>query len=519
MKKLFTIMLVAAMTVGVFGTAMAVDYVRVLPAGVTYYASPVGSGDTVYVLGSTGNVGVGATLFQVNPATGNSAFFNGAYNDKLGTYAFSSPILYNPAGDSGVTVVMNVAQDGGTPVAGEMDVLVGTSLWAVYFSPGNKTGVTSWGGGTALDFRSGITPAVVGWPDWQGGSTAFGTHLMVDMDSTTGGSSVYGTSGSLGPNGVSFWAISLGDTPKNGALNSNQWSSRASGVSSVLASPLISGNSFFVLGNYELGANSGTSLMVFDKRKLNAGPNKVVNVLGTNGLSNTTPFATPAITGNSLFVVDSRGGLTAYSIAPGAGLLTAGANDFVQLGPITSSVTASPVCDSYFLVVAVNHANGAAGITCFQIDTRKIAGPSGVSWWYEWPTTGTTITATPAISNGSVYVPVNYAGNGSRMYRFTMNKGAAGRITTVDQEWTVDARNQSFGFVEASSPIILSNRLIFVSDVAKKIYSLDVGDYTYSESYWTQFKFGPTRTGENTAVRQGQPAPGSSGGCFISTVK
>lgn len=536
MKKWFVFILAAAMAIGFAGTSMAVDYVVNLDNNYDYYASPVAEGVTVYVLASTSSEAArhplgGATLFQLNPATGSSSFFQGAFNDKTATSAYGTPILTNGSG-TGVTLVMNVFQAPGTPAtAPATDALTGTSLWAVYFTPTNGGGVTHWNNaGISMDYR--WDDSAVPWPPQTAGTSGYTTHLRVDRDGLTNGVSVYGTTGVAALSGASIWAISLGNVTGGARLTNNQWSastSAAAGVSSIWAAPVISGNSLFVLGSYNYnpggaGASSGVSLLMFDKRKLNAGPDlaNLGPVLGQMAATlPATPFTTPAISGQSLFVVDTLGGLTAYNIRPND--YTIDANDFTQLGNVvTSSVTASPVANADYLAVCVTHA-GAAGVTVFKVNGAKIGGAGRIAWWHEFAA-GTTISATPAISDNNLFVAVNYAGNGSQIHRFTLNKGNVGHVTAPDQSWTVDANAQNFGRVESPSLIIQggsTNRLVFIGNLAgvKRLYSLDVSAYTDANGYWRQFKFDAAGTANNTVVVDTTVPPDSDSGCFITTIK
>jgi hypothetical protein len=526
MKKLIVLAMALAMIGGMFGTATAADYVVNLANYEQFYASPVAAnGTTVFVLSGANPMndvptGTGATLWQINPATGVSAAFQNTLTTSTGgTTAFSTPVLWQASGDSGVTLVMNVFKTNYLPSA--TNTLNGTSLFAVYFS-GTGTGTTNWV--RSLDYRFGSDlSADPSLPSVAGGVTAWATHLLVETDSTTGGTSVYGTTGMRAPTGASIWAISLGQQTGSVAQTNNQWSTSggSSGVSSIWAAPAISGNSLFVIGSVETYSPSGVSLLMFDKRKLNAGPNRGITILGSNSTAMTTPFATPAIAGNSLFVVDARGGLTAYSISS-ANLLPAArtTGDFIQLGNTeTTAVTASPVTDGAWLVVTANNtANFTAGVTVFKINTNRLSGSSAVSWWYTY-TAGTTISATPAISGGYVYVIANHSGAGAEISRFALSRSATGPIASAEQTITIDKNGAALGFAEASSPIIVDNRMIYVSNSAKRLYSFDSLVGVGGNAAWTQFKADAARTGTNTrALAAVVPDDGDSG-CFISIIK
>lgn len=524
--KRVALLLALAMVVGFAGTAMAADQVRNFNNTQNFYASPVSIGTTTYILttspfeSTVGNT-TGATVWQINPSSGASSVWGGAFNPENKTSAYGTPVLFQASGDSGVTLVMNVYQTTSTPAAGGLSAQAGTSLWAVYFNS-TGTAVTQW----SLSLPALSTQLRVNYPVYaNNASTGWTTPLLVDTG--TLGTTVYGTSGvSVSGSGASLWAVSLGAQTGSVSLSNNQWnggSASTSAVSSFIVTPVISGNSLFALGEFGHGTASGTSLFMFDKTKLQAGPNSTVNVIQTNK-AGTSVFATPAVSGNSLFVVDTTGGLTAYSIAPANILGATRGTDFRQLsGSNATAVTASPVTDSEFLVVAANFPTaGRAGVSVFTIKNRQLNADTGVSWWYEW-TGGVTVTATPAISNGYVYVAINRPSDGAEIYRFKLNQGNVGAAGTFDKIWTTDKNSNPFGFVEYSSPIISGNNLIFLSNSngKKRLYSLDISDKANSFNYWKQFKADAARTGDNTAAAEDTPAAAEDddSGCFISTIK
>jgi hypothetical protein len=428
-----------------------------------------------------------------------------------------------------MVIQVNQSQSTGMP----SDVLGGTSLYAFYFSPTSNSNIASTTRWTvnlahrsafAVGHSSGSSPYY--GDEFISAASGWSTHLLVDEDS---GATVFGTSGvSVTPtsNGASIWCVGISAGLGTGRLTNNVWGPSTQalrGVSSFYTPLAITGNSLFAIADWTYYANSGVSLLMFDKRKLQAGPNNAVTLSFNAVTGGTTLFTTPTVAGNSLFVLDTRGGLTAYSIQPTNLLPQARvATDFVQLGNnVTTAVSASPVVAGGYLAVAVNHLTPAvAGITVFRIDNRQIRGTAGVSWWYEW-TTGTTIAATPVISNGHVYVAVNTRNNGANFYRFAVNRSIQGHITGPDQSWSVDANGDSFGMIETGGMIIADNRLIAITNHGgkKRLYSISVSDSANSYSYWRQFKFDAARTGNNTAQEHPFQQPGSGGGCFISTIK
>lgn len=497
-KKLMVSILAVLMTVGVIGTAGAADFTWTLSNASTlrFFASPVTeSGVSVYLLAggslpilSTTNSS-GATLMMVNPTTGASAFWGGAALRPTGTSAFSTPAVI-----SGETVFAQVYN-----LVGGSNSLSGTSLVAI-------------DGITGTTYYTVSIPQVLGGTGGGplGGNTFYTAPLLIKPDSTT----IYGTSGVSAPGtGASIWAL----TVSTGSL-----SSFSTGVSSIWAAPLLSGSSLYVLGDYnDLGAAGGTSIFAFNSASPFALAARA-NVLGTTAQR---PFASPAIAGNSIFVVDATGGLTAYNKST----LAVGTQDFIQFAvQANSQVTASPVTNGAFLAVANNDTgNNTAGVTVFDL-SRPLAGSTGASWWFSY--SGSTIVATPAISNGVLYLAVNSGGDGI-IDRFNLS-GHSGKIVAPDfTRISLDSRGRNLGSIDFSSPIIKGNRLIVVSNGGTGaagaaaantpvLYNFDVsGSSARGTAVWSQFKANAVRTGENTAAAAAVTVDDDDSGCFISTIK
>jgi len=508
MKKLMVLMMAAFMAVGLVGTASAVDYTRSLSNAntLTFFASPVvESGGTVYLLagGPVGNqASSGASVQMIDPATGVSSFWLGAATT-AGSSAYGTPAVI-----SGETLFVQVYNTASAANTGTSLVAINGSTGATYYTVNipraaqDSVGTDFPGGGRFLG----------------AGTTGYAAPLTIDPAGTT----IYGVSGvsQLGT-GVSIWSLKI----SNGSLTSF-----GTGVSTIFAAPIVSGNSIYVMGTWKLGAgtpgaSTGVSLIAFNKST--GATDKSVNIVG--GTSSATPFATPAIAGNSIFVVDATGGLTAYSTTA----LTAGVSDFVQFARAASSqVTASPVTDGRYLAVTMNNlTDGAAGITVYNL-TYPLGGPTAVTggtpWWFSYPA-GTTITATPAISNGVLYVAANTTSTGGVIDRFNL-AGHSGKITAADYtQITKDSNGNLLGFFDYSSPIISGSRLIIVSNggtgnagatTANKpvLYSFDLG--ANGNAAWPQFKFDAARTGANTAHAAAATVySDDDSGCFISTIK
>jgi hypothetical protein len=503
MKKLMVFIMAAFMAVSFAGTASAVDATRVLSNANTlqFFASPVAeTGCTTYLLAggsadpnAANTNSSGATLLMINPVTGASTYWLGAAISRAGASAFGTPAVI-----SGETVFIQLSN-----LQSPNAATAGTSVVAI----DGITGGTYWTRSIPhVPTASGAVGGVNIGTQFAG-NTLYTVPLTIDP----AGSTIWGVSGVSIPGiggGVSLWAMKM----SNGA-----YSAFGTGVSTIFAAPVISGNSIYILGG---NATAGVSLIAFNKNN----PALVIrrDVYGATG---NTPFATPAITGNSLFVVDATGGLTAYN----TNTLLAGAQDFIQYATQASTaVTASPVTNGSFLVVTANDTNlGQAGVTVFDL-SRPLAGSTGASWWFVW--TGATVTATPAISNGILYVAVNRTSQGGVIDRFNL-AGHSGRLAQPDYvSITQDSRGRILGFFDYSSPIIKGASLQIVSNGGTNIagsaaantpvlyYFDNVG--ANGNNYWQQFKADAARTGENTAAAvTPAPAGDSDSGCFISTIK
>jgi len=520
MKKLWIFILVAFIVFGTLGMASAVDYrVRLLGTH-NFFASPVtDAGTSVYFfsggapdfLGAQTAGGGGVSFYAVDPTSESGTTTFNLFSS--GSSCYGTPVC-----QSGETVFVIVQDSFGaeTVVGGVTSFSTGVSLFAISGKDGSSVSLdipaemASNHPGSAALIPEFIAPSGIIYSAVSGFQAA---SLLLDPDGVT----IYGTSGVSVQSGASIWAINKDVTPL--ALNSNIWGSVwAAGASEFISSPLISGNSLFVLAqNYWNDAGSGVSLLAFDKAKLNAGyGTNWANVWGPSlGAGLTTPlFPTPCIAGNSIYVCDARGAVTDFKLTDFT------KTSMYQFGTETSSVTASPVTNGDYLVVSANYTTGVAGITVFKLDGGNL-GAGVTPWFYEWTDAGgVTITATPAISDGELFVIVNKGNQGAVIDTFTLNAhDRAGKLAAPDKAAiSTDATGVNFGFCEYASPLIKNGRLIFISDSAKTLYNVDVG--ADGEAYWRQFKADAVRTGENTKVpEEAAVVPGSSGGCFISTIQ
>jgi len=355
MKKLIVLMIAAFMAVGLVGTAGAIDYTWTLSNANTlkFYASPVTeAGVSVYLLaggpyakiGLTSTAKSGASVQIINPETGVSSFWLGAA-PIAGSSAYGTPAVVS--GETLFVQFSNLLGPGG------LNAISGTSVVAI----NGTTGGTWWTVSVPHDQGGRGGPLE---PGAASGGTLYTTSLTID----TAGETIWGTSGVSAPGtGVSLWAMKMA----NGA-----YSSYATDVSTVFAAPVLSGSSIYILGGVAQ-ANAGVSLHAFNTTN-GAIAARAQVILGATA---NTPYATPVITGNSIFVVDSIGGLTAYNKTT----LVPGAQDYIQFAvAANAAVTASPVTDGAYLAVAVNdNGNGQAGVTVFDL-SKPLAGSTGTSW-------------------------------------------------------------------------------------------------------------------------------------------
>lgn len=479
MKKLMVLMMAAFMVVGLVGTASAVDYTRNLNSTASVFASPVTeTGTSVYVL-SGGPLGAqsGVSLIAIDPTAGTSVTM---LNVNPGASAYSTPAVI-----SGETIFAQVSNAIGA----------GTSIFAFNGATGS------------------VTPYYTVSFEYPAASLTFGNTIRY-LDAISGATS-YNPPLTLDPTGTSIYAAS--PPARNvSIITINRATGRSetftTGVSAMWAAPAISGNSIYILGD----TAAGVSLIAYNRVTPFA---TGVSTLVLGAVNSSKPFATPAVSGSSLFVLDSTGGLTAYSTAT----LARGTNDFIQFGTVASSqVTASPVTNGSYLVVTQNNiASAQAGVTVFDL-SKPLAGSTGASWWFTWPQAGTTIIATPAISNGVLYTVVTEPGGG-RIDRFNL-AGHSGRIAVPDfTAITTDSNGAALGRFDYSSPIIKGTRLIVVSNPSgaanPRLYSFDLS--AGGTEAWPQFKFDAARTGTNTATPAAAvtPVDDDDSGCFISTIK
>jgi len=350
--------------------------------------------------------------------------------------------------------------------------------------------------------------------------------VTIDWEEAYSAASVYGVSGTTlaGSTGVSVWRRSSADFGCNATTGTTVFN-QASGVSTVFAAPVISGNSLFIVGTYWTAAGpSGISLFQFDKRDLLAAPIGAdamacgaalnsANIVPPAGLATTnqgvgqltpTPCVVTSSSGGTIFVVDWSGGVSGYDIQD-CDQLFGYDTDFAVIS--TAGVTASPVTDGSKVLIS-----WTSSVSCFEV--VNCSNGSGVSkvWEYDFGTAAYRyqLWSTPALSNGYAYVTVMDTGssNDTAIWRFKMSD-------TYDGDPAVVAsRAEMF-----ASPIVVGDKLWFCTYNPTVERLADTG-FAYGENYWAQFKFDAAKTGHNTKVED-EPTviPGDSGGCFISTIQ
>jgi hypothetical protein len=203
---------------------------------------------------------------------------------------------------------------------------------------------------------------------------------------------------------------------------------------------------------------------------------------------------TPAASGGSIFVVDNNGGVSAYRAAD---LALQYSVDYAGNSP-NSGVTAGPVTDGTNIVLCAT-----SSVTGYNLNT--LSGNSK-QWTFNFGA-NKSIWATPVISNGFVWVIVNDTILGtSTLYRFTLSDTFDGNPMIA----------RAFGQLTYGSPAIVSQNLWTATydPTVQKVAATGAN----GANNWPQFKFDKSKTGNNS-VASATVEPGSSGGCFISTIK
>jgi hypothetical protein len=531
-------LLIAAMVLSVGGTCLAQDTVTLEGA----YANI----DDVYWPMAYSNLNTGASAYLLTgtlvPADwGNSGVSLIAVSNER-TNATNSEMLAQAI----TTGVLNTELTGATPMGGPALLSGTTSNMILYvIAPANhgvgdtnQTGGTLYGvdaGSGAVRWNVGIpmpnVPAVASsGPVYDNFMfTANGTigttpyciaPVVVDWDAGGNGASIYGVSG-VSPSteaggdvpttnaGVSIWHR----TSPTGALSGDTAFHFASGISVIGTAPVISGNSLFIIAPYTKGI-TGVSIVQFDRNlQTYTNPNYMgagigvatVNAEMTAG-GNDRFIPTPCATGNSIFVTDWNGGVSIYYAANCTLLRT------VPTYFSTTGVTAGPVTNTERIVIPFT-----SSVSCFDITHLSSNSPA---WTFEFEQDPNAaghryeIWADPVISNNYVWITVRDVVAGDvKIHRFNVgaNDELAGHVV-------VGTRPDMY-----AGPIVAGTRL-WMATANPTVERVSQSGFADGENYWVQAKADVERTGNNTREEEvvaptDTYQPGSSGGCFISTVR
>jgi hypothetical protein len=527
MKKYLSFVLAALLVVGFCGTAMADNTASLTDSTTTLrvYRGPVvindadGTGTSAYV--ATGPV----QFFAANSTNNGVSIYaiDSNRTDASGNMVKKelTAALRTRFGASGTTLV-------GAPVVADTwagtGSKAGVSVFVLIAAPqtqavGNFTGNNTLNTGVSLIALNGGSGALV----WERGIALNGmvvdtaltgtsifpcSPITLDAESaSTSGVTLYGTAGTLlagASTGASVFSVD-GDT---GALiGVTTFDNQYSGVSAFHAAPVISGNSLYVIG-WNPGTG-GVSMFALDKNKINAGVSKFTTIIpgGVDVAHWQTP--TPAVSGNSIFVVQAGAGTW-------AGVTVYDKNTFTkqyhtQYGPIPAAtgVSASPVTDGNYIVLST-----LTAVTNYALTSTAGLSTNTAKWTIDLAksyTDGTyQIWGTPAISNGYVYIPVTDTAGGNKGFvlRCTLNSttGEAVKLTSITE-------------MVAAEPIV-SGDDVWAVTLNPTVHKITSGTGARGEVGWAQFKFDKSKTGANTRQDTVPVVPGDDdSGCFISTVK
>ena len=528
MKKLMILVLALSMAVGFAGTAMAQTTVELnfndTASGVSrVYWSPVfgtaTGGASAFVVGGSilnetaDGIFTGTTLYAVSNTLSNTAGTELRTQSVLfasGATPIGGPQLISGTSDTVVAYV----QAPSTQTVGDGTSNSGNTLYIINGGTGAniyEIGLV----GSALAAASDGPGSIKSNADT--GLTPYSTApVTIDTETvaTSAGATIYGVSGATnteattGAAGVSVWAISaqtgtfatyagLADAGLTAFVAGGE-----SGVSAVHAAPVISGNSLFIIGY--ASAYNGNTIFQFDKRNLKAGVSNesTVNIVSADASDQWVP--TPTVSGGSIFVVDNNGAVSAFTTA---NLSLQYSVDYA--GTSDSGVTAGPVTDGTTIVLC-----STASVTGFNLNT--LSGNSK-EWAYDFGA-NKSIWATPVISGSGttnyVWITVNdTVAQAATTYRFTLNDTFNGDPQIV----------RTHGKLVYASPIVVDTNLwtVTYNPTVEKLTATGASGVTY----WPQFKFDKGKTGANlftastTEAEAATAVPGSSGGCFISTIK
>jgi hypothetical protein len=507
MKKWMILVLAACMAVGVAGTALAANSVELGGTASTVYSvvwdavyANAPGGASAFV--ATGRVGedptlgveAGTTLYAVSNKWTNAAGTEMravALQAVAGATTVGGPALVSGTSDTVYWYVQSPVAVGNTAAtSGNTLYRINGGTGAVYWStgiPGN--GMTAGVGGNAALFDSANA----------GGTPYSLAPITIDTESSkTSGATIYGVTSGYDVNGlgtqtgVSVWAIDAETgvyTANSTGLSNVTGFTGASGVSVIHTAPVVSGNSLFVIGYSVNGA--GSTLYQFNKNNIWNGPTTMATVNLNADLSDQW-IPTPTVSGNSIFVADNNGAVSAYYTA---NLALQYSVDYAAA--TDTGVTASPVTDSKYIVLA-----STSSVSCFTLNKLS----TNVSEWTYNFGANKAIFAAPSISSGYVWVTVNdLILLTSTTYRFRLSTG---NIATVD----------TYGKMTFASPIVVGDTIWTVS-YNPEVKKIKQADYAAGHAYWPQFKFDAAKTGRNTLQDSDETPDDDDSGCFITTIK
>jgi hypothetical protein len=368
----------------------------------------------------------------------------------------------------------------------------------------------------SLTVESGDTNLYVPGPLAASGSSLyFGTASVLWQQATLAGAG-------LPANGATVFCVNMDTAGTITPASGNVTVRNEGGVSGFLAGPVISDNGSSGLSIYLVGFGAGAggltgnTIFGYDDTELNTGAAASTQNGSSVGAPGVPVLATPALgtgslsaaneySGNSLFVVDSVGGISVYNkdtlafeYARTYGVQTYGL-----------PIVASPVTNGRYLVLCSD-----AGVSVYDSDTNTLAAnlPLGAAEFSVAAgySRNFRIIATPVISNGFLIIPLASADTSGNE-----NQGAGALIAiNLQNPFQAPELVGTLGSTVASP--IVSRDLVYSVDYRSTVNKVDFATAISGGNAWTQFKFDAAKTGNNTA---GLVTPGSSGGCFISTVK
>jgi hypothetical protein len=460
-----------------------------------------GAGVSVYAI-DTQRTNTDGTL-QKRQLTGAAASAMQAYAN--GVTLISAPVVTTKA-LQGVSVFYTIlapnAQVVGSVGSGFTQVNTGVTI----ISLNGSSGAMNWQRGIALNGLVAAAAANAPYADV--------SPLTLDDESiATSGATLYMAAGVDTTSGTGTGATVYSIDADNGAIVGEYafpgvGAARfASTVSGFFSAPFISGASLYVLGWDATSA--GVTLYGMNRNNLYAGVSAVGLVNQANMDYSHAQTPTPAVSGNSIYVVaagtGTQAGVTVYN------KYTLAKEYYVPYGPVAAGtgVSASPVTDGNYIVLSTLTAVSAYPLTStnglsanraqWTIDLAKLFTDGIYQIW-----------GTPAISNGYVYIPVSDTTGANRGFvlRCTLGTATANptKISTITEMVVADP--------------IISAGYVYAATYNPTVHQIDGGVGAVGFNNWQQFKFDKAKTGYNYNPPQNPPPPDDDdSGCFITTVK